>query len=154
MKKVTCTKRYTDLPFAHRQPNHEGHCRFIHGHNWTFEFEFDCAVPDDCGFVMDFGDLKQVKEWLGRTFDHTLVINHNDPLNGGMLLHDLLHFVGNGVTNLKTVPDCSCEGIAAFAFEKVNSMVDEQTDGRVMVIRCTVYEDSKNSATVYCGGGQ
>lgn len=27
--KLTCTKRYNDIPFAHRQPKHPGHCRYF-----------------------------------------------------------------------------------------------------------------------------
>ena len=63
---ITCTKRYDNLPFAHRQPNHEGHCSLIHGHNWSFEFEFKASKLDGNGFVIDFGDLK----WP----DHALAI--------------------------------------------------------------------------------
>lgn len=142
--KLTCTKRYNDIPFAHRQPKHPGHCRFIHGHNWGFEFEFEATHPDPCGFVIDFGGLKGVKLEIDALLDHKLVLNEDDPI-----LKDaakLQALCGDGV---RTLPDCSCEGLARFLFNMVNGMVSAMTDGRVKVVRCTCFEDSKNSATVY-----
>ena len=77
---ITCSKTYTDLPFAHRQPSHQGHCALIHGHNWSFEFEFAADKLDECGFVIDFGKLKWLKDWINERFDHTLVLNESDPM--------------------------------------------------------------------------
>jgi len=37
---ITCTKKFGEYPFAHRQPLHDGMCKLVHGHNWTFEVEF------------------------------------------------------------------------------------------------------------------
>ena len=44
---VTCSKRYSDIPFAHRQHKHDGHCAFIHGHNWAFELTFVATSLDE-----------------------------------------------------------------------------------------------------------
>lgn len=142
--KITCTKRYNDIPFAHRQPKHAGHCRFVHGHNWGFEFEFAATELDDCGFVIDFGGLKDVKRELDHMLDHKLVLNEDDPLLEELGKAQAL--CGDGV---RTVPDCSCEGLARYVFDMVNSHVMAMTNGRVSVVRCTCFEDSKNSATVY-----
>lgn len=147
----TCSKEYLDFPFAHRQPNHSGHCRFVHGHNWSFHFTFKATELDECGFVVDFGGLKWLKEWLEEKFDHTTVLNANDPhrvyfesnavnkdpINGSLCLYDL-----------RWVPDCSCEGLAAYVFSQVNSQLLTRTDGRVSLAKVVVYEDSKNSAAV------
>ncbi len=146
---TTCTKRYTDIPFAHRQPDHAGHCRFIHGHNWSFEFEFVCREKDECGFVVDFGNLQPLKDWLAR-LDHALVLNASDPLVKTLALQEVLAFTmgdGGGQLNLLTVPDCSCEGLAEWALVEADRIVGAMTQGRVAVRRCTVFEDSKNSAT-------
>lgn len=136
---TTCTKRWSDIPFAHRQPAHPGHCRLIHGHNWSFEFEFVAREKDSCGFVVDFGGLKDVKAWLDE-FDHAVVLNSNDPA--------LQMFRGMPeLYRVVTVPDCSCEGLAELAFRVVDDLVMHLTDRRVTVARCTVWEDAKNSAT-------
>ena len=149
---ITCTKRYDDLPFAHRQPKHDGHCAWIHGHNWGFEFEFGCTRLDECGFVIDFGKLKWLKSWIEERFDHTLLLNADDPMlpylrsaldsQPGERYNCLL-------AKIVVVPDCSSEGLAKWLLEHANSVVQDNTEGRVFICRVTVIEDSKNSATVY-----
>lgn len=149
--KLTCTKRYDDLPFAHRQPSHDGHCALIHGHNWGFEFEFAAKELDECGFVIDFGKLKWLKDWLLERFDHTLVLNFRDP-QLPYLRNALDSQPGDRgfgpLAKIFTVPDCSCEGLCQWLMIEVNAVVFANTNGRVSVVRVTVIEDSKNTATI------
>jgi len=140
---LTCTKRYSDFPFAHRAPKHDGHCKLIHGHNWSFEFTFAASERDENGFVMDFGKLKDLRDALNGWFDHTLVLNDGDPLREPIQTF----LVSLGLNNVVLVPDCSCEGIAMLAHKIANVVVVKLTDARVCVKSVTVYEDSKNSAT-------
>lgn len=143
---LTCTKRYDDIPFAHRQPNHKGHCKLIHGHNWSFEFEFVARELDPCGFVMDFGKLDELKRWVSR-FDHAFVINRDDPE------YELFEkMYGSGLLLITPVPDCSSEGLAALAAKEAEEIVQRVTLGRCSVMRVTVYEDSRNSATWNASG--
>jgi 6-pyruvoyltetrahydropterin/6-carboxytetrahydropterin synthase len=141
---ITCTKAYTDLPFAHRQPSHDGHCAWIHGHNWSFVFTFAATTLDACGFVIDFGKLGFLKAWIAERFDHTLVLNYDDPelplLRETLTSPDL-------IASIFEVPDCSSEGLAAFLLQEVNAVIQAHTGGRVSVARVEVVEDSKNSAT-------
>ncbi len=138
----TCSKKYLELPFAHRQPFHKGHCSTIHGHNWTFEFEFAAKERDECGFVVDFGKLKWLKLWLDRKFDHTLVLNDNDPMLGH--IRDSL----GDMATITLVPNCSSEGIAEYLMREVGKRLLEYTDNRVSLIKVKVIEDSRNSATL------
>jgi 6-pyruvoyltetrahydropterin/6-carboxytetrahydropterin synthase len=155
---ITCSKRYDDLPFAHRQPSHDGHCAWIHGHNWGFEFEFKATHLDECGFVIDFGKLKWLKAWLLERFDHTLVLNQNDPWLQFLTLH--LEYVtdpnnlggakeSTSLAKIFAVPDCSSEGLCQWLLAEVNRVVQSHTHGRVSLHRVTVIEDSKNAATIY-----
>ena len=146
--RLTCSKRYDDLPFAHRQPNHDGHCAWIHGHNWSFEFEFEASWLDSCGFVIDFGKLKWLKEWLHERFDHTLLLNDTDPEKDGIIRGLSGSSISVMLAKILVVDDCSCEGLCAYLMEEVNKVVASHTEGRVRVRRVTVIEDSKNSATI------
>lgn len=150
MPKLTCSKLYTDFPFAHRQPNHDGHCALIHGHNWSFEFTFACdTLEPGTGFVVDFGKLKWLKEWLSYTFDHTLVLNDQDPALDHLRLA-LRNAMGrpHQLAKIIAVPDCSCEGLAIYLLHQVNRLLPGPDAGRgLRVVRVTVFEDSKNSAT-------
>ena len=66
---LTCSKTYRDIPFAHRQHRHDGHCALIHGHNWAITLTFACRETDANGFVVDFGDLKYLKTWIAQNLD-------------------------------------------------------------------------------------
>lgn len=137
---TTCSKRFTDLPFAHRQPNHKGHCALIHGHNWSFEFEFQAKSVDSNGFVIDFGDLKWLRAWLEDKFDHTLVLNEDDPRRGDMVI------ALEGLAKIVFVPNCGAEGLAQWVAEQVDEMVRKLTMDRVRIRAVTVFEDTRNSA--------
>lgn len=153
----TCTKKYTNLPFAHRQPSHPGHCRLIHGHNWSFTFTFGCnELEKGTGFVVDFGDLKWLKTWLENHFDHTLVLNSDDPaleyLRAALTRAPLAITMDSHFARIICVPNCGAEGLAKFVFEEVEKLLRFQTKERVFLHTVDVGEDEKNSA-MYCVTG-
>ena len=137
---LTCKKTYRDIPFAHRQHLHEGHCALIHGHNWSITVTFACSETDPNGFVVDFGDLKYLKDWIQGHLDHACCFNEDDPERETLLTaHGQL---------FKTylLPNCSCEGIAQHLFGIFDSMVRQHTEGRAWLTAVEVEEDSRNSA--------
>jgi len=136
----TCSKTYSDIPFAHRQHSHEGHCGFIHGHNWTFKFTFGCDALDEKGFVVDFGQLKFIREWITETFDHAYVYNQSDADTGKLLLEFPQCFKAYKVEN------CSSEGLAKHAHEVVSVLLKEHHGSRVRILAVEVSEDTRNSA--------
>lgn len=137
---LTCSKNYTDIPFAHRQHRHAGHCALVHGHNWGLRFTFGCERTDENGFVVDFGGLKYIREWIDHTLDHACLFNEDDPLR------EQLVAAAPGAWKPLVVPSCSAEGIAKFVFEAVDPMVRERTGGRAWLLAVEVSEDSRNSA--------
>lgn len=139
---ITCSKEYRDIPFAHRQHNHDGHCARIHGHNWSFKFIFGATELDENNFVIDFGKLKPLKATLEQ-FDHALVLNEDDPQL--TYLQEVLESFD--LADIIVVPSASSEGLAEMLGRAAHILVQGMTDGRVSVISCTVEEDSKNSAT-------
>ena len=48
------TKRFTNLPCAHRNHLADGHCRFVHGYSRSFKFYFEATHLDARGFVVDY----------------------------------------------------------------------------------------------------
>lgn len=138
---ITCQKTYTDIPFAHRQHHHDGHCAYIHGHNWSITLTFGCSEPDQNGFVVDFGKLKFIKRWIEENLDHACVFNESDPIR------DQLVATHPGAWKVYLVDSCSCEGLAKHFHEKFDPLVRENSEGRSFIISVEVVEDSKNSAT-------
>ena len=137
---INCKKTYSDIPFAHRQHLHDGHCSLIHGHNWSFTLTFSCIETDKNGFVIDFGKLGQLKDWIEEKLDHACLFNADDPEIEGLITRYGFLF------KVYIIPNCSSEGIAKHLHEIFDPMVRKQTNDRAWVAVVEVKEDSKNSA--------
>lgn len=63
-----------EFPFeaAHHLPQMpEGHqCKRPHGHSYVVIVELQAPVLDDFGFVRDYGELKDIKNYIDTTLDH------------------------------------------------------------------------------------
>lgn len=141
------TKSYRDFPAAHRQPNHDGHCRLIHGHNWGWDITLSCAKLDGNGFVLDVGKLQSVKAFLVEHFDHTLLINEADPIRRSEDMGVLAE-----LAKVVIVPNCGMEGLAKFVFDVMENIlltefVDDVAHRGLRVLSVVCFEDSKNYAT-------
>lgn len=55
-------------------PGHQ--CGQLHGHNYEVEVELAAETLDDRGFVVDYGELKPLKEYLKAKFDHGFLNDH------------------------------------------------------------------------------
>ncbi|MGB0409918.1 MAG: 6-pyruvoyl trahydropterin synthase family protein [Opitutales bacterium] len=137
---ITCKKSYRDIPFAHRQHLHEGHCALIHGHNWTITLTFACKASDANGFVVDFGKLGYIKDWITEHLDHACLFNQDDAEKDGLLRDHAALF------KAYILPNCSCEGLAKHLFEIFDPKVRTTTADRAWITEVEVEEDSKNSA--------
>lgn len=136
----TCCKTYWNIPFAHRQSSHPGHCAFIHGHNWTMSFTFGCKHLDEHGFVIDFGELHFIRDWIDEKLDHACLFNTNDPLK------DQIIAAAPEAFKVYELDNCSSEGIAEHLFEIFNPLVQKATEGRAFITQIDIQEDPKNAA--------
>ena len=137
---LTMTKTYSDLPCSHRAWRHSGHCRFVHGYSRSFTFHFAAREADDCGFVVDFSSLKPLKAILEHLFDHTTLINADDPeLPTFRDLHD------REIVDLRVVPHCGMEGSAVLAWEIADALVRAQTGNRAWCFAVEARENVKNA---------
>jgi 6-pyruvoyltetrahydropterin/6-carboxytetrahydropterin synthase len=138
---ITCKKTFSDIPWAHRQHKHDGHCAFIHGHNWSITVGFGCRELDENGFVVDFGKLKFLKRWIDENLDHACVFCEDDPMMESLLK------VGANLWKPYVMKNGSCEGMAQHLSEVFNPLVSQASAGRAFVTSVEVTEDSRNSAT-------
>ena len=142
--KFKSSKRIGPISTGHRQWKDDGHCRFIHGYGRYVEFTFACNERDESGWVMDFGNLKSVRKWLEREWDHRLLVAHDDPQ---IRLLEVLN--DHGVAYLNIMPKGYGPGIedsCKYVYDKVNPMIKEITDGRVWIEKVRVYEHENNWA--------
>ena len=136
---LTCSKVYKDIPFAHRQPLHKGHCSKIHCHNWSIIIEFEAKELDANGFVVDFGNLKYIKAFIDEHLDHACLFSKEDSQ-----VQDLSQSEFKDLFKILWVDNASCEGIAQFLFETFSQLVKEKEAGRVSIRSLKLYEDEKN----------
>lgn len=143
--KFYSTKTYgheRGLSCAFRQPNaYDSHCSLIHGYALAFKFTFAAEELDNKNWVQDFGGLKELKDWLEDTFDHTLAADSNDPQ-----LEHLKDIESKGLVRLKIMNGVGCEMFAKHAFEFADNLVSTQSNNRVRVVQVEVMEHGANSA--------
>ena len=96
---------------------------------------------DENGFVIDFGDLHFIEDWIDLNLDHGIVLCSDDPQKD-----TLQSLEDSGLLRITWVESASCEGIAKFLFEIFQPMVEKKTQGRVNIQSILLEEDSKNSA--------
>jgi len=135
------TKSYSNYPCAHRQHRHEGACALVHGYSRSFHFLFGAQTLDKCGFVVDFGDLKWIKEHLDYMFDHTLLLCDDDPLMG-----QFYELEQAGACSVRLMPHgVGMEGTAQYLCEYVDKRLRLLTKGRCWVVQVESRENDKNS---------
>jgi 6-pyruvoyltetrahydropterin/6-carboxytetrahydropterin synthase len=104
------------LSACFRQWRADSHCRYLHGYALSFTLTFEALALDARNWVLDFGSLKPVKEFLVDTFDHKLLVAEDDP----MLTVILSEIHGGKIADVVTVPAVGCEAFA----EQVAIFVD------------------------------
>jgi len=149
------------------------HCSLLHGYSLGFKFVFEAEQLDERNWVQDFGGLDEVKEFLEKTFDHTMIVAEDDPLlkhfqkmAGWSAIKDMhgkadevqVHPVGNkGVAKLVMMPAVGCEAFAEYVYawtadwlrndptNKYQNLLGDEHP-RVKLISVEVFEHAGNSA--------
>ncbi len=138
----SCTKHFEGFPCCHRQWKHPGHCHFVHGYSRGFTFWFAASELNEHGFVVDFSDLKDLEEMLKKQFDHTFLVNCDDPLlEDWQRLHEL------GALDLRVMTNVGMEYSAELVWEWANTLLLEKEAGRSCCWRVEASENNYNSAT-------
>jgi 6-pyruvoyltetrahydropterin/6-carboxytetrahydropterin synthase len=101
--------------------------------------------------VWDFGGMKRAKgtidgmnpkAWMDYMFDHTTIVAKDDPQ-----LEFFKVMYAKDLIQLRIIPATGAEQFAKYIFEKLNTFVIEETEGRVKVAQVEFMENNKNSAT-------
>lgn len=126
------------LSCAFRQWKSDSHCSLIHGYSLGFEITFGADELDERNWVIDFGDLGYLKNFLEETFDHTTVVAENDPY-----LDEFKNLDNLDICDLLILPETGCEMFAKHVFEFCE---EEFNDDRVQVVSVRCFEHGANSA--------
>jgi 6-pyruvoyltetrahydropterin/6-carboxytetrahydropterin synthase len=113
----------------------------VHGYSREFYFEFEADSLTEEGWVVDFGGLKKVKEFLDYTFDHTFLVAQDDPE-----LETFRSLDQKGVIMLRVLPNPGMEGTALYVYEEATKILESLYGKRARIIKVEVRENEKNSA--------
>ena len=127
---------------AFRQWRADSHCNLIHGYALQFELQFGSSNLDEKNWVVDFGGLKELKEWLKHMFDHTYLVAKDDPEMDTVLL-----LADRNLIDMRLVDAVGCERFAELTFDKASSIIADKYGDRCWVESVTVREHESNSAT-------
>ena len=143
------------------------HCSTLHGYSIGIKLIFECDTLDDKNWCMDFGGLKEFKQWADHMFDHTLVVAEDDPQ---LSFFKQMASLGNPLTSgtgkvefvrphergaicdLRIVKGVGCEMFAKLAYDKMAEMLASgnmryPTNRTVRIKSVEVFEHGANSAT-------
>jgi 6-pyruvoyltetrahydropterin/6-carboxytetrahydropterin synthase len=150
MAKFQSTKVFDGFSTVFRQWKAEDtHCKFLHGYGVSFRVWFEGEL-DERNWVWDFGGMKRAKgnidgknpkAWMDYMFDHTTIVATDDPGIGGFRTMNEL-----GIIQLRELEAVGAEQFAKYIYDKLNTFVQEETEGRVSVVRVEFMEHSKNTA--------
>jgi 6-pyruvoyltetrahydropterin/6-carboxytetrahydropterin synthase len=125
------------------------HCRFVHGYGISFKVYFEGGL-DERNWVWDFGGMKRAKTqidgmspkaWMDYMFDHTLIVAEDDPFKNAFI-----EMGEAGAAQVRIIPATGAEKFAEYIYTKLNSFVQEETEGRVRVTKVKFMEHGKNAA--------
>ena len=149
--KYTSTKLFDGFSTVFRQWKAENtHCKFLHGYAVSFRVWFEGEL-DERNWVWDFGGMKRAKgtiegmnpkAWMDHMFDHTTIIAEDDP---ELELFKKMH--SKGIIQLRIIPTTGAEQFSKYIYEKLNAFIQEETEGRVKIVKVEVYEHERNSAS-------
>lgn len=150
MGKFQSTKVFDGFSCVFRQwKAEETHCRFLHGYGVSFKVWFEGEL-DHRNWVWDFGGMKRAKgqidgmnpkEWMDYMFDHTMLIAQDDPFIESFKLMDQA-----GAAQIRILPAVGAEKFAEYVFNKLQEFINQETEGRVKIVRVDFMEHGRNSA--------
>ena len=130
------------------------HCRFLHGYSLQVTITFGSMNLDRHNWVMDFGGLKWVKEWLEATFDHKTLVAKDDPqleVFKALACTDdssvvTIPSLEMPVIDLMVVEHVGCEAFAKMIFHYVDQYLLYNIDNEAWVQSVKVEEHPGNFA--------
>tara|TARA_Y100001937_G_scaffold124600_1_gene189646 strand:- start:290 stop:745 length:456 start_codon:yes stop_codon:yes gene_type:complete len=119
------------------------HCQYLHGYALSVSIDFEAEELDGKDWVVDFGDMGHVKDWLKDNFDHKTIVARDDPQ-----IDSFYELEKRGIVQLNVIEHVGCEKFAEFIADSIVEWLGSQDGyrGRVKLARVKVSEHGANSA--------
>ena len=102
---------------------------------------FQASSLDRHGFVVDFSSLRPLERRLAEQFDHTFLVNADDPL-----LEQWRGLHEQGALDLRVMENVGMEASAELVWHWANELIREQEGGRACCWRVEARENDRNAA--------
>ncbi len=152
-RRFLSTKTFDNFSVALRQwKAQHSHCQLLHGYALEFKVwfaskdELEEDQLDEMNWIVDYGIFSRndLRNWLNHMFDHTTLIEKDDPqLESFQFLEEL------GLCHLRVMDKIGAESMAKLVFDKFNDVFSKTEGGRVKVVRVECFENTKNSS-IFC----
>lgn len=127
---------------AFRQHRAESHCHFVHGYALSVELTFEADELDKRNWVVDFGELKDLRGTIAALFDHKTIVAEDDPA-----LKRFQEAHKRGDVDLIVMPHVGCEAFAQEIHEMTEAWLDVHGYlPRVRIAKVGVWEHDGNGA--------
>lgn len=148
MRRFFSSKTYpfsVGLSCCFRQwPATHSHCSQVHGYALQVSLRFEANKLDTRNWVVDFGDLKIVKDWLTQMFDHKTLVAQDDP-------HiDAFREMGRlGLMDIRVVKATGCEAFADMIADVVEGwLVDHAPHARLTEVEVREHDGNAGGVTL------
>lgn len=118
--------------------NYTGKCSDFHGHCWIVVVYIEGYELDERNMLMDFNEIKVLKEWINKNLDHSTILWEKDPMIS------ILKEQSQKVFSTKLNP--TSEHIAQIILDKAISLFN---NSRIRVESVEVRESRTSSARIY-----
>lgn len=155
-EKAQSTKLFDNYSVAIRQwKAQHSHCQLLHGYSFEFKVIFEHVnsdnLPweeqlDEMNWIVDYGIFSRngLKEWMNDMFDHTTIIEKDDPQ-----LESFKYMEELGLLKLVVLDRVGAEATAKLVADKFNDWFSKNEGGRVRVVSVECFENKKNSSIYY-----
>ena len=158
MAKYQSTKLFDNYSVALRQHKAaHSHCELLHGYALKFKVWFESNTPedenmglDDMNWIVDYGGFKDapvgngLKSWMNDMWDHTTLIEKDDPYLDFFESSDM-----EGLCKLTVMDKLGAESCAKRVFDHFNGVLSKTDGGRCKVVKVECFENDKNSSIYY-----
>jgi len=141
--KITICKSYK-FEYSHHiynqkktESNPDTKCRNLHGHSGVVKIYITKDKLDECGMIVDFTNLKPIKDYINNLFDHVLIVGSDDE--------DLMKAIqGMGFCRwLRIEGNASSENIASYMFTDIEDIL-KTIDTELVLTRLEFSETDNN----------
>jgi 6-pyruvoyltetrahydropterin/6-carboxytetrahydropterin synthase len=118
--------------------NYSGKCTDFHGHCWAVVVYIEGYELDERNMLMDFNEIKVLREWINENLDHSSILWEKDPM--------LPYLKENSQKVFTTKLNPTSEHLAQIILEKAISLFN---NSRIRVESVEVKESCTSSARIY-----